>query len=234
MAEDGHKSEHAGMHEDEHDHGMRSGKDIFTTVVLLALAVFDMFIGYRLMNPALVADAVHNIFDASYTVATTLLKLATRSSKSHKLREHLPQRAAIGLCILTIVATTVITLFEMTEVPVTGGDAALAVGAMGVLSCIVNFLLAKLFKGSNPLDRANRQHLKGDAWISLILVPTAVLALVLGQYWETIGPRAAYVAGSLTIIIVVTVKNAGEARRIYRELRDCLWRDRQNEGDPDS
>jgi Co/Zn/Cd efflux system component len=209
--------------------GLNSWRDWVTTGVLLVLAFFDLWVGLVLMNPAILAEAWHNFFDATYTLATGILKMITSRSPSHSRSHHWPAVTGIALCVMTVLGTaalTTIELFEPVDSTVQGG---LVAAALGVIGFAVNYPLAKLMqRGGSGYDRGNEGHLAGDAVGSLILIPTGLVGAWVASNVADPGRVTwwVYFIGSLLIIGWVAQHNYRTSRELASELRDCLREDR--------
>ena len=214
MAESGH----------EHSHHMHSGRDVVSTLVLLALGAVDLLLGLALVNPALVAEAGHNAFDALYTLVTAILKRLTRGSGSHRLQEHMPLVVGIGLCALTVMVTGVLTVVEVLKSDGYQPSGAAITAAMGVAGFTINYGLSRLMsRGTSGYDHANATHLLSDAKASLVLIGCGGVAGAL--HWVHVSPRAAYMAGAVIIVVLIARDNYRTSAKLWRKLRDCLRRD---------
>lgn len=213
------------MAEHGHTHELHSGRDVATALVLLTLGGIDLALGWVLMNPTLAAEGWHNLMDALFPIVAWVTKLMTRDSRNHRVREHIPHWLGIIFCVVTIVAITVLTIFEMTKPIDISRTAARTVAILGIVGVLVNFGLSRLYRGESPTDKAMKTHLETDALISLILIPTALVAI-----WLDDGiARWAYIIGSGLIIACVAAKNTVTAREIAHDLRRCWQLDRSKE-----
>ena len=215
MAETGHEHSH---------HGLHSGRDVVSTLVLLALGAVDLLLGLVLVNPALVAEAGHNAFDALYTLATAVLKRLTRGSGSHRLQEHMPLVVGIVLCALTVIVTGVLTVVEVLKSDGYVPHGAVITAAMGMAGFTINYGLSRLMRhGTSGYDHANATHLLSDAKASLVLVACGAVAGLLHNVHEA--PRWTYLAGAVIIVALIARDNFRTSAKLWYQLRDCLSRD---------
>jgi divalent metal cation (Fe/Co/Zn/Cd) transporter len=216
---------HGHQHGPGGDHDLRSGRDVFSTVVLLVLSAVDYTLGWALVNPALIAEAGHNAFDALYTLMTAALKLLTRNSNSHWLRKHLPAQVGVTLCVATVVVTGVLIVREAFMSPIVGSGAAVITALAGLAGSAINFGLSRLMaRGSSDYDQTNAAHFRTDAKLSLIVAACGIVAGVFQAVPYV--PRGAYVVGALALLLWIALDNYHVSREMALKLRDCLRQDR--------
>lgn len=185
-------------------------------ILLFAFGVVEAVLGSLVAhNPAMVADAGHNLSDSALLVVVFMLieAVASRYAWSHLISCTGRRMTGMAACAITIGLIAVFTFTEASQnqhhlnpwlaLPV------------GLASFVLN---SRLGKGLESHDNANAHgssiHLKVDAWMSIALIPGAFGAYWLHASWPNLIAAVVILAGA-------TWHNGGEiwemGRNIHRQ-----------------
>ncbi|HSX14898.1 MAG TPA: cation transporter [Candidatus Saccharimonadales bacterium] len=162
------------MSEQGHSHVAQFG---WATLGLSLFAVFEFAAGFISHNPAMVADAGHNLSDSVLTGAGGVVEFITGRAKSHTARCTVPKLVGVGVCLLTIVLVGIFTFAEAGRM--TSLLNPWLIVPVGLASFLLNrFYSQRLHHEHNRHARAWSKHLEVDAYLSLALIPGGLLT-----YW---------------------------------------------------
>lgn len=197
----------------------------------MAAAIQAVFVGIEALcglvffpNPAIVADAGHNISDVAFALFAGVVDRVTHG-RSHRVSHHLPKYVSIGMCFATIAIIGGVVIWEATKPIHPGGTSLGVTAALGVSAFLVNKGIGAFLKRSpDDMSQATGQHFDSDAKVSLVLIAIAIAAI-----WAA---RPAMVIGAVSITLWTAWDNLHLAANIRRRLVECRNLDRTQAGIP--
>lgn len=214
------------MSEPSHSH---VAQFTWATLGLLSFSAIEFAIGLLTHNPAMVADASHNLSDGVLTGLGAVVEVITSRAKSHAVSCVVPKVVGATVCILTIVFVGVFVATEASKLdPLLNPWLIVPVGLASF--ALNNFFGNQLHHEHNRHARAWSKHLKSDAWLSLGLIPGGLLTYRTGLVGFNI-------AAAILIWLFVAWHNGIEAvgtiRTLHREQQHEEAMQSQSEDDHD-
>lgn len=203
-------------HAHDHHHG---GRRYAAAAVIQAIFVcIEALCGLVLFpNPAIVADAGHNVSDVAFAVFAGVIDRVTHG-RSHRVSQHFPKYVGIGMCFATIAVIGGVVIWEATKAIHPSGISLGVTAGLGISAFAVNKGIGMFLKRSpDAMSQATGQHFESDAKVSLVLIVIAAVAL-----WEA---RPAMIIGAVLITLWTAWDNLHLAADIRRDLLECRARD---------
>ena len=153
-------------------------------------------------NPALVADAGHNLADSLVVLFFLGIEVLADRAVGHWWNCTLRRLAGIAALAFTVAAIGYFVYGESGQQQSRLGP--LLVMPIGLAGFLLNFWLSKrLRSGTNANAQGNSNHLRVDAFLSLTLVLSSPAAYFVHSNWPNVW-------GAIVILVVVAIHNVGE------------------------